>query len=64
LINGTFALTVLYLRKREKIEIVAVKDQVAFKPMKSTSPVAITLDPRSERQDADELNESSQELRR
>ncbi len=48
LINGTFAVTTLYLRKQEKVEIVAVEDQVAFAPMKSTSPVALSLDPRND----------------
>jgi MFS family permease len=47
LINSTFAVVTLYLRKREKIIIVTVKDQVAFAPMKSTSSVALSLDPRS-----------------
>ncbi|WP_319407576.1 MFS transporter [uncultured Desulfosarcina sp.] len=47
LINGTFAVITLYLRKREKVETVAVEDQVAFAPMKSTSPVVMSLDPRN-----------------
>ena len=47
LINGAFAVVTLYLRKQEKIEIVAVEDQVAFVPMKSTSAVVMSLDPRS-----------------
>jgi len=47
LINSTFAVVTLYLRKREKIIIVTEKDQVAFAPMKSTSSVALSLDPRS-----------------
>ncbi len=46
IINGSFAVTTLWLRKREKITIVAIADQVAFVPMKSTSPVVMTLDPR------------------
>jgi MFS family permease len=47
LINGAFAVAALYLRKQEKVKIVPVKDQVAFAPMKSTSPVVMSLDPRS-----------------
>ena len=47
-VNGGFAVIAFYLRKREKVEIVAVEDQVAFVPMKSTSPVAMTLDPRTD----------------
>jgi hypothetical protein len=48
LINGSLAVATLYLRKREKIVIVAVADQVAFVPMKNTSPVVMALDPRGE----------------
>jgi MFS family permease len=48
LVNGAFAVTALYLRKREKVEIVPVEAQVAFVPMKSTSPVAMALDPRTD----------------
>lgn len=48
LINGAFAVVTLYLKKQEKVEIVAVEDQVAFVPMKSTSPVVMSLDPRSD----------------
>ncbi|WP_419661413.1 major facilitator superfamily MFS1 permease protein [Desulfosarcina variabilis str. Montpellier] len=48
LVNGGLAVATIYLRKREKIEIVPVEDQVAFVPMKSTSPVAMTLDPRAD----------------
>lgn len=47
LINGAFAVITLYLRKQEKVETVAVEDQVAFAPMKSTSPVVMSLDPRN-----------------
>ena len=47
LINGAFAVATLYLRKQEKVEIVAVEDQVAFVPMKSPSAVVMSLDPRS-----------------
>ena len=48
LVNGGLAGATIYLRKREKIEIVPVEEQVAFAPMKSTSPVAMTLDPRTD----------------
>jgi MFS family permease len=48
LVNGSFAVVTLVLRKRERIDIVAVENQVAFVPMQGTSPVAMTLDPRSE----------------
>ena len=48
LINGAFAVATLYLRKQEKIEIVAVEDQVAFVPMKSPSAVVMSMDPRND----------------
>lgn len=47
LVNAALAGITIYLRKREKIEIVPVEEQVAFVPMKSTSPVATTMDPRT-----------------
>ncbi len=47
LINGAFAVITLYLRKQEKVQIVAVEDQVAFVPMKSPSAAIMSLDPRS-----------------
>lgn len=47
LINGAFAAVSVYLRRQEKVEIVAVVDQVAFVPMKSTSSVVMSMDPRS-----------------
>ncbi len=47
LVNGAFAVVTLYLRKQEKLQVVPVADQVAFVPMKSTSPVVMILDPRS-----------------
>lgn len=50
LINGTLTVVALYLRKQEKVKIVPVEDQVAFMPMRSTSPVAMAFDPRSELQ--------------
>jgi len=48
LINGIFAAVTFYLRKQEKVEIVAVEDQVAFVPMKSTSSVVMSMDPRND----------------
>jgi MFS family permease len=48
LINGIFAAVSFYLRRQEKVEIVAVEDQVAFVPMKSTSSVVMSMDPRSD----------------
>ena len=48
LINGAFAVVTLYLKKQEKVEIVAVEDQVAFVPMKSTSAVVMSMDPRND----------------
>ena len=48
LINGTFAVVIFYLRKREKVEIVPVEDQVAFVPMRSSSPVVMSMDPRTD----------------
>jgi MFS family permease len=56
LVNGAFAAVILYLRKQEKTVKVSVKDQVAFIPMKSTSPVAMVLDPRSELQNNAEMD--------
>ena len=47
-VGAIYAIVTLYSRKRKKIEIVAVKDQVAFMPMKSASPVAVQIDPRSD----------------
>jgi MFS family permease len=48
IVNAALAGITLYLRKREKIEIVPVAEQVAFVPMRSTTPVATALDPRTE----------------
>jgi MFS family permease len=51
LVNSAFAAVAIYLRQWEKIETVPVEDQVAFVPMKSTSPVAVmALDPRNDPQ--------------
>ena len=48
LINGIFAAVSFYLRRQEKVEIVAVEEQVAFVPMKSTSSVVMSMDPRND----------------
>jgi MFS family permease len=45
-VNGIFTVVVLVLRKRENVAQVAVADQVAVVPMKSTSPVVMVMDPR------------------
>jgi len=50
LVNASLALVTLYLLKREKVEVVAVEDQVAFVPMKRSSPVVMAMDPRNETQ--------------
>lgn len=50
LVNASLALVTLYLLKREKVEVVAVEDQVAFVPMKRSSPVVMAMDPRNESQ--------------
>ncbi len=51
LVYSIFTGFIFYLRKKEKIEIVPVDDQVSFVPMKSTSPVAMVLDPRTDPED-------------
>jgi MFS family permease len=48
LVAGVFALLTLYLRRMEKISIVPVDEQVNFIAMKTTSSVAMVLDPRVE----------------
>jgi len=47
-LHFVFILLIVYLRKQEKVETVPVEDQVSFVPMKSTSPVVMAMDPRSE----------------
>ena len=47
-VSGLYAVTAVYLRRREAIEIVAVKDQAQFVMMKRTSQVAMVIDPRAE----------------
>jgi MFS family permease len=50
LVHAAFVALILYLRGQERIETVPVADQLAFVPMKSTSPVVMALDPRSDPQ--------------
>jgi hypothetical protein len=47
IVNAGLALVSIYLLKKEKVEVVAVEDQVAFVPMKRSSPVVIAMDPRN-----------------
>ncbi len=47
-VGGLYAMIALYARKHKRVEIVPVEDQVAFVPMKGTSPVTMGMDPRSE----------------
>jgi MFS family permease len=51
LIGSIFTVIALYLRQWEKIKIVPASEQVAFIPMKNTSPVAMEFDPRNEPQE-------------
>jgi MFS family permease len=48
LVAAVFATITIFLRQREKILVVPVEEQVNFIPMKSTSSVAMVLDPRSD----------------
>ena len=50
LVAGVFALITIYLKHKERITIIDPDDQVNFVPMKSTSSVAMLLDPRAEAQ--------------
>jgi len=45
-IHCIFVILIVYLRKQEKVETVPVEEQVAFVPMKSTSPVVMAMEPR------------------
>ena len=62
LVNGTAAMTIFCLRLREIIEDLAVEDQVAFAPLKSTSPAVMAIDPRCDGQADDESGGSSSAL--
>lgn len=44
--SGLFAVAGLFIKKFEKAPIVPLEQQVAFVPMKSTSPVIMAIDPR------------------
>ena len=46
-VAALFAAFTFILRSKEKVTVVTAEDQVSFMPMKNTSPVAMTLDPRS-----------------
>ena len=48
LVNGVFAVITIYLKHKEKITIIEPADQVNFVPMKNTSSIAMTLDPRTD----------------
>lgn len=48
LINLAFAVAIFYFKAKEKVVHVPVENQVAFVPMRSTTPVVMALDPRSE----------------
>jgi hypothetical protein len=47
LTHTVFAGLIVTFKAREKVAHVAVADQVAFVPMKTTSPVVMALDPRN-----------------
>jgi len=47
LAGALFAVITIYLRRKERITLIPVKDQVGFLPMKNTSAVAVVLDPRT-----------------
>ncbi len=47
-VGAAYAAVTLYSRRRKRIEIVPVEEQVGFLPMKSASPVAVQIDPRAD----------------
>ena len=47
-VAGLYAAVTWVLRRIEKVEIVPVEAQVEFLPMRSTSRIALQLDPRAE----------------
>jgi MFS family permease len=51
LVSLVSAITIFYLRKKEIITIVSVEDSSTFVAMKSTSPAAVLLDPRTDLSD-------------
>jgi len=52
-VGGLYAAATLYSRRKQKIEIVPVDEQVGFIPMKSASPVVASIDPRAETDEAE-----------
>jgi len=48
LVGGVFAVITIYLKHKERITIIKPAEQVNFAPMKNTSSVAMTLDPRTD----------------
>jgi MFS family permease len=51
-VAGVFAVMTVYLRRKERILIIAPAQQVHFAPMKNTSSVAMVLDPRTGAEEA------------
>ena len=50
LIGGMFAALSLYLKRIEKLVVIPAEDHIDFMPMRNSSPVAMVIDPRAERQ--------------
>jgi MFS family permease len=48
LVSGLFAVITIYLKHKERITIIKPAEQVNFMPMKNTSSVAMTFDPRTD----------------
>lgn len=48
LCGASYALGTVSLRRKERVAIIAVEEQVDFVPMKDTSTIALMIDPRSE----------------
>lgn len=48
MVGGTFAVTAIYLRYKEKITVIAPSEQVDFGAMKNIPSTAMTSDPRSD----------------
>jgi len=48
LVGGVFAVITIYLKHKERITVIKPAEQVNFAPMKNTSSVAMTLDPRTD----------------
>ena len=56
LVSSLSAIVIFYLRKKEIITIVPVEDSNTFVAMKSTSPAAVLLDPRTNLSDNQETD--------